>query len=69
MYVVISKLFEFFGWQNIGGGGAICPTPLPPVPTAMSNHANVEIVNTTELRIGASKWFQSVHRLRSRIYW
>ena len=60
---------NFLVGKILEGEGAICPTPLPPVPTAMSNHANVEIVNTTELRIGASKWFQSVHRLRSRIYW
>ena len=28
VYVVIFKLLNFIGWQNIGGGGAIAP-PLP----------------------------------------
>ena len=32
--VVIFKLLNFFGWQNIGGGGAIAP---PPAPTAMES--------------------------------
>ena len=31
LYVVILKLFNFWGWQNIGGRGN---PPLPPVPTA-----------------------------------
>ena len=28
LYVVISKLLNPFGWQNIGGGGGYCP-PAP----------------------------------------
>ena len=32
LYVVIFKLLNFFGWQNIGGAIA---HPAPPVPTAM----------------------------------
>ena len=40
LYVVILKLFNFFGWQNIGGG----QLPPSPVPSTML-HKVIRIVN------------------------